>query len=233
MRFIFAGLLLLQAAPAQSEADKTEAALKKFGDRTYNLTGGLAPMTVTMKTRIEKVGDRKVAVFIHGDVGGTAIETASLEGLLLLSEISSDPKGDVRKEISIRDSQATIIQNGKEQETVAVTKSTVGVSALWRLICMKEQKVGASFRVDLLLYGDRVSKDHEFRCVAKETIEIGGVKHAAFKWDQKGEWTVKMRREVHTFAINHSHWVSPDGYLLRWTAYKGGEVSHDMVLVSK
>ena len=35
MRLILAAVLLLQAAPIQSEADKLEAALKRFGNRTY------------------------------------------------------------------------------------------------------------------------------------------------------------------------------------------------------
>ena len=54
MRMILAALLLAQAAPAQSEADKLEAALKKFGNRTYGMFVSNAKAgQLTMKTRVE------------------------------------------------------------------------------------------------------------------------------------------------------------------------------------
>src|SRR6266850_5474002 len=102
MRALLAAILLLQAAPAQSEADKLEAALKRFGDRSYLiLANGEKLGTSTLKTRVEKVDGRSVAVLEDAfkiDAGGDTgfmrtLEKAMLDRLRLIST-SQTGKGD-------------------------------------------------------------------------------------------------------------------------------------------
>src|SRR5258705_177928 len=94
MRMLMAAILLLQAGPVQSEADKAEAALKKFGERNYKiLQDGQESGSMTLRAGVEKEGDRKVAMI---EVGLTAAikdftvslkftERSTLEGFRLTS----------------------------------------------------------------------------------------------------------------------------------------------------
>jgi len=84
-----------------------------------------------------------------------------------------------------------------------------------RLLCAQEQKEGRSFKVDMFdidMFG--VQKDHAFTCSGKETIEIGGKKFDAFKWQEK--WTTKE-----DYHRTRTYWVSVDGYLLRRKGFNG------------
>ena len=87
--------------------------------------------------------------------------------------------------------------------------------AMIRLLCAQEQKEGRSFQVDMFdIDMFRVQKDHAFTCSGKETIEIGGKKFDAFKWQEK--WTTKE-----DYHRTRTYWVSVDGYLLRREGFNG------------
>jgi hypothetical protein len=243
MRFLLAAILLVQAAPAQSEADKLEAALKRMGECTYRMVqGGEVIGTMTLKTRFEKVGDRKVAIFEdHAtvkfgdkDFGMSLTERASLDGLRLISSIRTGNRPDGKFEwgITVKDGKVTTTVEDRT-ETFDVTKATTGEQAAMRLVCLAEQKVGASFKADVVtLVAERLDPDHAFRCVAQETVDIDGQKVESFKWEQKGEWNITRKiggREVPaTASINNAYWVAPEGHLVRFS--QGGM---DFTLVSK
>lgn len=226
-----AAILLLQAAPAQSEADKLEAALKKFGDRTYRIREGGKPTgTLTLKTRIEKAGDRKVAVLedkyavkMDGvDTGMTYRETASLEGLRLVSAHHKgvSPEGNVECKIVLRDGKAKLMDNG-ENPTIDIGPNTVGELAVLRLVCAAEQKRGTNFKADLLsLMVPAFEPGHAFRCIGPEQLQIDGKKFDVFKWEQKGEWkhkvTIEGQETTLASEVDKSYWVSPDGHLVRF-----------------
>jgi len=241
MNALLAALLLLQAAPAQSEAEKAEAAIKKFGVRKYKmLTQGKEAGTMVLQARVETEGGAKVVVLhlkgdstIEGKVdGGTIDEKTTLEGLRLLSVRTRTADGKVDEGISIKDGQATVTPVDGEVKTVKVTGSTIGFAAMFLIACVQEQKAGSTFKVDILHFKD-LQKDHEFRCVAKETIEIGGKKYDSFKWEQKGKGTIDLPDEDITYKIENFWWISPDGYLLRMTTNEDGKVLNDMILDAK
>jgi len=230
MQMMFAVMLLIQAAPAQSEADKLEAALKKFGDRSYLiLEKGEKIGAVTLRTRVEKEGGRSVAVFedrITHTMNGreftlTMTEEASTDRLRLLSSRKT-VKGDDKEEhwsISVAEAKALMKVEGREQ-TIEITDVTIGEEGVMRLVCAAEQKEGSSFKTDVLsMTAERLETGHDFKCLGKEQVEINGRKFDAFKWEQKGEW--KFTRKIGdqevpgTSRVNHTYWVSPDGYLLR------------------
>src|SRR5687767_11598527 len=145
MKIILSALFHLQAAPAQSEADKLEAALKKFGDRTYRIVEeGKETGTMTLKTSIERDGDKMAAVFEDradmkiGDfqLTMTLNEKASLDGLRLISATrkGKTPDGDVDWRVSVRGGKAAMKVEDREQ-TIDVTARTVGELAVMRLVC--------------------------------------------------------------------------------------------------
>ena len=240
---LLAASLLLQSAPApaQSEADKLEAALKKFGDRKYRLfTMGKETGHLSMKTRIETEGDQKVAVFEDkGDVkiedkveGGTMTERLALVGPRILSITSKDAGGRNEVAISIREGKATI-KKGEDTKVLNVTNSSIGMGSVYRMVCTQEQKVGGTFKIDHL-GPEGFSTGHEFRCVGREQLEIAGVKHNAFKWELKGEGDIEMPGvENSTYSFDNAYWVSPDGYLLRMAAFDEGKIVNEMILDAK
>lgn len=216
MRFLVAALLFL---PAQ-EADKLEAALKKFGARTYvmSLTTGEKIGTRTLKTSVVTEKGRKIAVFEesteeNGRPGGTTLEKADLDGLKLLSikiTILGGGKPDVNT-ITVEGGKATLQFRGDENKVVDVSDKTVGDEALLRLVCAAEQKEGAELKLDVLSWPLRdLEKARTLKCEGKKQVEIGGKKLDAFLWTEPGR-----------VAGGYKYWVSPDGYLLRWIGLGG------------
>lgn len=238
MRLLLAAIFLLQAAPAQSEADKLEAALKRFGDRRYKiLQDGQGSGSMTLRARIEKDGDGKAAVI---EVGLTAMvkdfavslkftEKASLDGCRLISAKMSgrDPVGDIDCAASVREATASITAKNKTH-AIEVTERTVGELAPLVMACTTDQKVGASFKVDVLrMVTQRLEKGREFTCVAKETVEIAGRKFDAFKWEER--WVQEGPKDGAPIPakVETTYWVSPDGYVLRTLGSQGMEVVLD------
>jgi hypothetical protein len=229
MRLFLAGILLVGAAPAQSEADKLEAALKKFGERTYSIKeAGQSTGTMTLKTRIEAGDDGKVAVFedqIAAKTGDTETsvaisERASLNGLALIrgARNGKDSEGKFDWTGRIQDDDALLNVHG-QMLVLRDAKGALGEQAVMRLVCAKEQKVGAEFKCKVLLLAPAcVDEPHEFRCVAKETLEIGGAKREAFKWQQKWEGEAILKGESIKAKVDNSYWVGPDGTLLQFTS---------------
>ena len=236
MRFALATLILLQAAPVQSEADKLEAALKKFGNRTYRiLIEGEQVGTCSLKTRIDKEGARPVAVCedrFSVTMGGeevtmTTTERASLDRLRLVSSKMIGKVGGKETPVTIAvDGRKATMTFEDRTPIFDITDATVGEQAVIRLVCAAEQKEGAEFKVDVLnMTTGTFQPGHAFKCVAKEQIEIGGKKVDAFKWEQKGEWGDGKPPTSKT-TVHNVYWVSPDGYLLR-NVGRGGEIVLD------
>jgi len=240
MRLILLAALLLQAAPAQSDADKMEAALKKFGERTYSIMmEGKKIGTAVLRTRMEKEKGRTVAIFEdqitigEGEMALKMKETASLDRLRLLGAEGSTKEGDKNEKVSVTvDGKKAKITGRDPEIVVELTDAAVGEHGMLRMLCAAEQKVGASFKLDVLsLTAEELQPGHAFTCVAKEQIEIGGKKVDAFKWANKGEW--KKTRKVGdqevpaTTTVDNTFWVSPDGYVLRSMNPEGMEVVLD------
>jgi hypothetical protein len=227
MKHVLACLLLIQAAPAQSEADKLEAALKKFGNRTYRITERGKPIgTTTLNWKVEKQDDRRVAVFEDtatlqvGPVAVTIIltETADLEGLKLIraTREAGGPKGKLEISASIRDGDAYLTVN-ERQLLIRDIRNVMGELSVIRLVGMKEQKVGSAFKSNVfVLQSPSDELKHDFRCVAQETIEIGGKKVEAFKWEQK--WKGKAIRDGESVdaTVENAYWIGADGTLVRF-----------------
>lgn len=205
--------------------DKIEAVLKSnAGERRYTMLESGKPIgTCVMKTSLEKDGDRTVAVFhdvLEGTFQGekvvfTTIEKSSLAGgMRLVSMKRTFPGTDLT--VSVADGKAVVESAGaaESKTTVEVTPGTVGESAAFRLAGAMEQKIGASFKVDVLAPAEpELQKGWEFRCVAKEPVEIGGgVKVDAFRWELK--WELKREPNV-TSSRNESYWFDAGGRLLR------------------
>lgn len=217
-------MLLLQAAPAQTEADKTEAALKKFGDRTYRvMEGSKATGTMTLKTRIERIGDQKVAIFedrLERKVGDaleavTITETSKLDGLGLIrgESATSSPAGDVEASVSVRDGDA--YTSGPDGMLMLLNvEGFMGILAPARVLSMKTQEVGATFKANVVLWTTPSgNSSHEFRCVSKESLEVDGKKIDAFKWEVK--WKGKLIKGADR-SIKKEYWIGADGTLLQF-----------------
>ena len=236
MRVILAAALLLPA-PAQSEASKAEAALKKFGDREYRIfEKGVQVGLCTLKSRIEVDGRTRIAIFEDriekaGDTPLTLAytEKASLIGLRLrwATRVDGGIKEDDPK-VSIDNGEADIT-SAQGSITVPKAEKACGERALIRLICMTEQKVGSVVQADLLVL-DPVDfqRKQEIKCVAAETIDVGGKKMAAFKWVDKREGKSILSGEEIPYKFDNAYWVGADGVLLKFTSG-----SMEMVLDSK
>jgi hypothetical protein len=208
-----------------------EAALKKVGDRSYKISmEGESVGTLTMKTRIEKKGNGKVVVFedqMEMARGGekmqmTMKETAALSHLRILSAQRGGK--DMDWSVSVSGNKAVLKVEGREQ-TVELTEGAVGESGLLRILCAAEQKEKASFKVDVLsMTSERLEKDHHFTCLGKETVEVGGKKIDAFKWEEKGEWKITRNGIAGTSSVDNSYWVSAEGYLVRSIGPNGMEI---------
>jgi len=236
MRWLLLSTLLVQSATAQSEADKLEAALTKFGDRNYRVKfGNKESGNMSLRTRIEKEGDRNIVVFedrFAANLKGqelvlTATEKASLDRLRLIStkRITKDNGKEVQWTVSVEGKKATL-QSPDQKQTIEVSERTIGEQAVVRGICAAEQKEGVTFTADVMSgIEDQLQRDHTFRCLGKELLEIGGKKVGAFKWQHKGEWTVPRKVDDEDVAVttevDNVYWISPDGYLLRQTSNGG------------
>lgn len=230
MRLLLAAILLVQAAPAQSEADKVEAALKRIGERKYRLYSlGKESGSCTLKTTLEKDGDGKVAVFEDRNEGESevVIEKAALPALTLRSITIKDLQGRFIAVATVRDGKADV-QTADERKTVDVTPSTLGLSAMFRLLCLKPQEVGTTFKIDILIPGHFLLKDNTFRCAAKESVEIGGAKLDAFRWDHTAQRSVDTPEGTRTLSLANSYWIGTEGYMLRFTAKQQDRVVKEM-----
>jgi len=214
LRMLLAALLLLQAGPAQSEADKLEAALKKFGDRTYSrIIDGEQAGFRNLKTSVITEMGRKIAVFEEseeesGKTLHTTVEKAELNGLKLLSVKVTNHLAEVSM-ITVDGLKATLKYTGDEDNVIAVTDNTVGEEALLRLVCAAERKEGAELKLDVLRYpARRLETARTLKCEGKKRVEIRGKKLDAYLWTEP--WGGK-------------YWVSPDGYLLRWIGPGGAD----------
>jgi hypothetical protein len=215
MGILLATILLAQAAPAQSEADQMEAALKKFGDRTYSIIIGGEPEGFrTLKTSVITDQGRKVVVLEVKEEGQsgktvrTTIERAELNGIKL---ISVETTGFVGKSetstIKVDGLKATLKYAGEEVKDVAITDRTVGEEALLRRVCAAEQKEGTELVVDVLRWpAPDLERARTLKCEGLKPVEIRGKKVDAYLWTES--WGAK-------------YWVSPDGYLVRWTGPGG------------
>ena len=176
MKFLIAVISLMVQI---SDADRIEAIFKNAREHTYAFMQNRQKIgTLSMKTRIDKEAGRKVAVFddqVVLELDGKKMtmsmkETAALGHLGILSSIRHNNDGDWS--IRIDGTKATMKVESQEQ-TFEITEMVVGEQGLLRLVCVAEQKVQSSFKVDVLsMTGERLEKEHQFRCVGKERIEI-------------------------------------------------------------
>jgi hypothetical protein len=236
MRVLPAILILLLA---QSPEDKLEAALKKFGERNYKiLKDSKENGIMTLKTRVEEEGETKVAVFEdrvemkagEAEISMSLIEKASLKGLRLISgkRTGKVPGGQIDWWVSVAEGKASLRVDDRQQ-TIDVTEGTVAELAVLRLVCAAEQKVGESFKADVLvMVAERVDRGHEFKCVAKETLEIGGAKRDAYKWEETWEGTMTINGKTGTSKTANTYWAGSDGYPLRAILGPGMEVVLDV-----
>jgi hypothetical protein len=233
LTFLLAALFCLALV---SEDDRNEAALKKFGDiRTYRLSHKDRKGTMTLKTRVETVLDKKVAVFEDVFTGtifekkhrSSTVETASLDRFRMMSCKAHEKVGDEDIEIFIEvKGSSAAMSFTREGKSAAIScefsEATVSEAALIRIFCAQVQKKGRRFKVDLFRDNIQVQKDHEFTCLGKETIVVDRKKFDAFKWQE--EWTTKphpkdsFQEDLHW---ERTYWVSGDGYLLRRVGIDG------------
>jgi len=225
MRFLFAAALLIQSAPAPTQAERIEAALKKMTDREYRVFfGGQDQGTVTMMHRIETEGGRKVGVFEFigrmtrdGKTEERSLTVkADLDGLRFLSAKSVGPGGKAGRALEVKDGKVAI-EDVMDETTklVEVTASTVEESTLLRLPGVLEQKVGSARKVDVLDFFT-LGKDYELKCLERTTLELAGAKHEVFKWQLSGR-DFSPPGPPEGGKVVHTYWVSPEGVLLRYT----------------
>lgn len=228
MRMVLAAVLLVQAATAQSETDKVEAALKKFGTRTYRILEKGKPVgTFSLKTTLVEEDGLKLAVFedrLETKVGESTrtvdfSEKATLKGLALhwgtqkdsASKATSDPV------ITIRDGDGHVSTSATGNMLLKKVAGALGERALFRLVCMKEQKVGAVIEVHaLVLEPIDYQMDRTVKGVAKENLEVGGRKIAAFKWVDKRDGSSILTGKPVAVPIDNTYWVGPDGALVKF-----------------
>jgi len=223
---------------AQSPEEKLEAALRKFGDRNYKvLQNGKESGTMTLKTRLEKDGEAKVVVMEDrvelragdADAHMSFTERASLKGLRLISakRTGKVPGADIDWWVSVAAGKASMRVADRTQ-TIDLTEGAIAELAIMRLICAAEQKVGSTFKADVLvMVSEHLDLGHEFKCVAKETLDIGGAKREAFKWEETWEGKITRNGMTSTSKTANTYWASPDGYPLRAVIGPGMEVVLD------
>lgn len=228
MRLVLVTLLLLQAAPAQSEADKLEAALRKFGNRTYKILLKGEPVgTYALKTRVAEEEGQKLAFLedrLETKIGETVrttdyTEKAVLKGLALHWTTQTDTalEGKSVPVIAIKDGDGHVSTTAGKRMHLKAVAGALGERALFRLVCMKEQKIGATLKVNaLVLEPIDYQMDREVKCVAKETLSIGGRKIAAFKWEDKRDGSSILTGKPVPVPIDNAYWVGPDGALVKF-----------------
>lgn len=223
----------------QGQEAKLEEALKKFGDRNYKvLQDGKESGSMTLKTRLEKEGETQVVVMEdriemkagEAEVQVTLTERAFLKGLRLISakRTGKRPGGDIDWWVSVAGGKATLRLEDRTQ-TIDLPEGTIGEQAALRLVCAAEQKVGASFKADVfVMIAERVDRGHEFRCVAKETLDIGGARREAYKWEETWEGKITRNGTTGTSKTANTYWAGADGYPLRAVIGPGMEVVLDV-----
>jgi len=94
---------------------------------------------------------------------------------------------------------------------------------------MADQKVGAAIQADLLVL-DPVDyqRKQEIRCVAAETLDVGGKKTETFKWLDKREGQSVLSGQPIPYKFDNTYWVAKDGNLVKFTTG-----SMEMVLDAK
>ena len=218
MNMLLAAFLVFQTAEADS--GKLEEGLKRFGDRVYRvLSKGKEIGALSLKTRVATEEGKKLAVFEdrleliqeETKIVFEVTERASLPGLRLVSVHRTDTAGAVKTETIASVSQGdAYISSGDRKVMIKTTDAAMGEEALVRHLCLQEQKVGASFKADVLsLDRERLEEERELKCVAKESVEIGGAKRDAFKWEEAPADPKSAPRHF---------WISPDGYPLKVAA---------------
>jgi hypothetical protein len=208
--------------------ERIEAALRKSsGERKYVLKQeGKAVGSLILKT----TPGEDAVVFedtLEGTLDGAKLfvstkETAAVDGLALLAVKRTFLQGG--QTVSIADGKAEIT-TGDRKDTVAITRRTIGESAVFRLLAAAEQKVGVSFTADVLsTITPELQKDWSIRCAAKEQIEIGGRKVETFRWEMK--WEEKRERDGKPVVSRReeTYWLDADGRLLRNVVAGGLEV---------
>jgi hypothetical protein len=236
MRALLAAVLVL--VPAQSERETLVAALKKFGEQTFRIMeGGKKVGTYTLKTRIDLEDGQRLAVFEdridkHSDSSTVTldlIEKATLDGLRLQWATRAD--GGVKEDdttIEIRDGDGHV---ASDLGNILLKKvaGALGERALIRFVCVQKQEVGNSFKADLLVL-DPVDyqRGQEIKCVAKETIEVGGKKVVAHKWEDKREGESILSGKPIAYKFDNAYWVGPDGTIVK---FRSG--SMEMILEPK
>jgi hypothetical protein len=230
---VLAAVLLIQAAPAPSDADKTEAALKRFGDRTYRiLLNGKRGGTLALKTRIERDKGQPTAVFdddFDFVLEGTrsrlvTSERASLDRLRLLSNTITEVDGDKQDRFSITVDKETAHLKGLtgRKTEIKVPDTLMGQMSVLRRMCISEQKEGVSFPVALInARHERLQIGHVIRCLGKQKVDHDGKKIDAWKWEEKGDVKFSTGTGDPGYSIDlkvdNTYWVGPDGTLLRFT----------------
>jgi hypothetical protein len=227
MRMMLAALLLLAPEPAQSEADKLEAALKKFGNRTYGMyVSGKKAGLLKLKTKVETEGGRRLAIFedsmtepaTGGTVTGIVTEKASLDGLRL-SSVRWVSILDGRRSvdsITVEGAKAVVIREG-DKKTLDVPEKTMGESGLLRRVCAVEQKKGEILNVEILNHVMQELESRELRCDGEVDIEIAGKKQPAFRWREQ------LQEGKAGANVKNTYWVSSAGHLLKYIGLGGVE----------
>jgi hypothetical protein len=228
MRALLSVILLLLAAPAQSERDKLEASLKKFGDRTYRIMeNGKKVGMCTLKTRIATEDGRRLAIFedrIEKQSSDANLfldftEMATLNGLRLDWATRAD--GGAKEDdpsISIREGDGYVTSD-LGNLLLRKVEGAVGERALIRLVCMQTQKVGVVLKADVLVLDPiDYQRNQELRCEAKETLDIGGKKVEAHKWEDKRSGKSVLSGKPVPYKFDNAYWVGPDGALVKFTS---------------
>lgn len=240
MRLALATLLLLQA-PVQSEADKVEAAIKKMTDREYRMIVRKEEIgTLTLKSRVDTEGDRKIAVFEsvmkvprEGRIEeSTTVEKADLEGLRFLSMKVVGLDGKINYSLEVKDGKVGVKTLEGKTKSIEVTKTTVTEMTLYRFACVREQKVGSTHTLDLFDYHN-IQKGYELRCVERKTVELAGAKHDVFIWRLSGESTIDLPDGPLKLKFEYTYWVTPEGLLIRYAMAAGDRKDENVLELKK
>ena len=228
MRLLLAALLLLQAPPPQTEAEKLEAFLKKFGDRKYGMyVSGRKAGKLTLKSKIETEDGKSLVVFedirtetsAGGTVKTTFTEKATPNGLRLFSSRRVTDSGGRKTVdlITVTGTKAAVRFDDEKRQELDIPEKTVGEEAVLRLVCAADQKKGEVFTVDVLSQATGELQSRDLKCDGDWDVEIAGKKQPALRWSERG-------REGQPGAqVKNTYWVSPAGHLLKFIGLGGVE----------
>jgi hypothetical protein len=225
MRLLIALLLLV---PPQSEADKLEESLKKFGNRTYGMfVSGRKAGKLTMKSKIETDGGKRIVVFEDvrsetsggGTVKQTVTEKADIEGLRLLSSrrVTDSAGRKTLDLITVTGTKAGVRFDDEKRKELDVPEKTIGEQAVLRLVCAAAAERGALLQVEVLSQATGELESRELRCEGTVDVEIGDRKVEAVRWREKG---YEGKPGGH---VKNTYWVSPAGHLLKYVGAGGVE----------